>query len=186
MQELDNTPIPGGIDAIVDADHVSAPTILPAPAKSPKPKRKRAKKAAPRTKKPDPILEASKADAPTSPSHVATGAQPVEGGSAASPEAAEPVPFDREARFVASVFQADPRPRPDLALPTPSRWWQRFVAPFQGLFVERGVAREGSDGALVIDHVRVVADMGRKEVRAWVAILAASAVIGGALGWWTW
>lgn len=90
--------------------------IAPPPAK---PKRKRRKAARPRAKKLDPILAASKASAPTSPAHVASGAQPREEGPAVSPDSAGPLPLtgDHEAAYQAAVFQCEPQPDYEPPLP---------------------------------------------------------------------
>lgn len=77
---------------------------------------------------------------------------------------------------MATMFTSSTTPRPDLAPPAPSKWWQRFVAPFAALWpVERGVVSD--DGStLTIEPAPVVLDLSKGDVR-WLAGIVSAALI---------
>lgn len=172
------------LSPIDTVDLASAQVVAVNGALAAKPKRKRrkaAKPAARRTKKPDPILEASKASATPTIASLTEGAQPFEADPVADVSHAAGPSFDREARYIAAVFDPSTAARPDLAPPAPSKWWQRFVAPF--VAVERGVVSEGDD-ALVIAPAPVFADLSKGDVQILAALIAAAVLAGVMLAVW--
>lgn len=183
---MNDEPLSQAIDPI---DLTAAQVVAVNGALKPKRKRKASPKpqqeARPRkARKVDPLLaeQASKASATPHIASLTEGAQPFEARPAVvSPDAAGPSHHDREARYIASVFDPNTAPRPDLAPPAPSKWWQRFVAPF--VAVERGVVSEGDD-ALVIAPAPVFADLSRGDVQAIGVIVAGVLALGVMLAVW--
>lgn len=146
----------------------------------PNPKRKRRTKAqmaaarakAARTKKPDPILEASKACAVIVSDE--KDAPPLDDGAAVDINAAAPLeltePLDRQTRYIGTMFRADAKPVPN-APPPQSTWTKRFVLPS---FI--GGSQDGPPpGGAIADVRRDGAILG--------VLLVAFAILGGTLGW---
>lgn len=185
---MNDEPLSQAIDPI---DLTAAQVVAVNGALKPKRKRKASPKpqqeAKPRKarKTVDPLLAEQQASKASATPHIASlteGVQPFEARPAVvSPDAAGPSHHDREARYIASVFDPNTAPRPDLAPPAPSKWWQRFVAPF--VAVERGVVSEGDD-ALVIAPAPVFADLSRGDVQAIGVIVAGVLALGVMLAVW--